>query len=289
VVTAGEEVFTVADVPGLIPGASEGRGLGLDFLRHVERCSVLVHVVDCATFDPGRDPVSDIVALEDELARYTGVLGGVLAERPRLVALNKLDVPDARDLAEMVTGELRERFGWPVFGISTATREGLRELSFAMAEQVRAYRAAQPVAEATRLVLRPTAVDDAGFTVVPDPELPGGFLVRGARPERWIRQTNFENDEAVGYLGDRLARLGVEEALAKAGAVPGCPVTVGNVTFDWEPSTPAGVAVMLSGRGTDRRLEQSARVGASDRMAARVERRRQRSDEELVGPGEDDE
>src|SRR3954449_1014772 len=128
VVTAGEEVFTVADVPGLIPGASEGRGLGLDFLRHVDRCSVLVHVVDCATFDRDRDPVSDIAALEDELARYTGVLGGVLAERPRLVALNKIDVPDARELAEMTKDELVARFGWPVFEISTATREGLREL-----------------------------------------------------------------------------------------------------------------------------------------------------------------
>jgi GTP-binding protein len=281
VVTAGDEVFTVADVPGLIPGASEGRGLGLDFLRHIERCSVLVHVVDCATFEPGRDPVSDVQALEDELARYTGALGGVLADRPRLVALNKIDVPDARDLAELVRPELQERFGWPTFEISTATREGLRELTFAMAERVRAYRAAQPVAEPTRVVLRPAAVDDAGFTIATDPELPGGFVVRGARPERWIRQTNFDNDEAVGYLGDRLARLGVEEALAEAGAVPGCPVTIGDVTFDWEPSTPAGVAVLLSGRGTDRRLEQNARATAADRLAARVERRRKRDDDEL--------
>src|SRR5919206_418590 len=117
---------------GLTPGASEGRGLGLDFLRHVERCSVLVHVVDCATLEPGRDPVSDVAALEEELARYTGALGGILTDRPRLVALNKVDVPDARDLAEMVRPELEERFGWPVFPISTATREGLRELTFAM-------------------------------------------------------------------------------------------------------------------------------------------------------------
>src|SRR5918995_2868349 len=102
VVTAGEEVFTVADVPGLIPGASEGRGLGLDFLRHIERCSVLVHVVDCATFEPGRDPISDVQALEDELARYTPALGGELADRPRLIALNKIDVPDAADMAELV-------------------------------------------------------------------------------------------------------------------------------------------------------------------------------------------
>ena len=172
--------------------------------------------------------------------------------------------------------------------ISTATREGLRELTFAMAAQVRAHRAAQPVAEPTRVVLRPVAVDDSGFTVVPDPELPGGFIVRGARPERWIRQTNFDNDEAVGYLGDRLARLGVEEALAEAGAVPGCPVTIGDVTFDWEPSTPAGVAVLLSGRGTDRRLEQSSRPNAADRLAARVERRRHHTDEELFDAGEED-
>ena len=282
VVTAGDEVFTVADVPGLIPGASEGRGLGLDFLRHVERCSVLVHVVDCATFEPGRDPVSDVEALEAELARYTGVLGGVLADRPRLVALNKIDVPDARELAELVRPELEERFGWPVFDISTATREGLRELSFAMAEQVRAHRAAQPVAEPTRVVLRPTAVDDAGFTVAPDPTMPDGFIVRGARPERWIRQTNFDNDEAVGYLADRLARLGVEEALAEAGARPGSEVRIGDVTFDWEPSTPAGIAAVLSGRGTDRRLEQTTRTRAADRLAARVERRRHRGDDELL-------
>ena len=281
VVTAGEEVFTVADVPGLIPGASEGRGLGLDFLRHVERCSVLVHVVDCATEEPGRDPVSDVEAIEAELAHYTPGLGGALADRPRLVALNKIDIPDARDLAEIVAGELRDRFGWPVLAISTATREGLRELSFAMAERVRAHRAAQPPAEPTRVVLRPAAVDDAGFTVEPDPELPGGYVVRGTRPERWVRQTAFDNDEAVGYLADRLARLGVEEALAEAGAEPGCPVTIGEVTFDWEPSTPAGVAVLLSGRGTDRRLEQNSRVSAAERKAARGERRRHRADAEL--------
>jgi GTP-binding protein len=94
----------------------------------------------------------------------------------------------------------------------------------------------------------------------------------------------------VGYLGDRLARLGVEEALAGAGATPGCPVTIGDVTFDWEPSTPAGVAVMLSGRGTDRRLDQTSRASASDRLAARIDRRRHRTDEELLtGAAEDEE
>ncbi|MGW0522765.1 GTPase ObgE [Crossiella sp. NPDC003009] len=274
VVTAGETVYTVADVPGLIPGASEGRGLGLDFLRHIERCAVLVHVVDCATFEPGRDPVSDVDALENELARYTPSLGTKLEDRPRIVVLNKIDVPDARELAEMVTAEFEAR-GLKVFPVSTATREGLRELSFALAAEVQAYRAAQPKQEATRIVLRPRAVDEKDFTVVADPEREGGFIIRGERPERWVRQTNFDNNEAIGYLADRLNRLGVEEAIAKLGAVPGCPVTIGDMTFDWEPSTPAGVAAMgpTSGRGTDTRLEPSDRIGAAERKHAKRVRR----------------
>ena|SRR5438067_8329549 len=271
VITAGETVFTMADVPGLIPGASEGRGLGLDFLRHIERCAVLVHVVDCATYEPGRDPLSDVDALEAELARYTPGLGGELAGRPRVVVLNKIDVPDAAELAELVKPDLQAR-GLPVFEVSTATRKGLRELTFALGEIVEKYRSELPSPEAERIVLRPRAVDDSGFTVEPDPDEPGGFIVRGNRPERWIRQTNFTNDEAVGYLADRLNRLGVEEKLARMGAKPGCRVTVGDVTFDWEPSTP-GVATHLSGRGTDIRLEDHSRVSAAERKEARRIRR----------------
>jgi GTP-binding protein len=277
VVSAGEHTFTVADVPGLIPGASQGRGLGLEFLRHIERCAVLVHVVDCATLEPGRDPVSDIEALEAELAAYTPTLQGDstlgdLATRPRAAVLNKIDVPDARELADFVREEVGRRFGWPVFEVSTVSREGLRPLTFALWEMVSAYRDAQPPVVPRRPVIRPIPVNDSGFTVESDGE--GGFLVHGARPERWIVQTDFNNDEAVGYLGDRLARLGVEDELLRLGAKPGCAVTIGDMTFDWEPQTPAGVDVPLSGRGTDTRLEQTDRVGAAERKAARKERRR---------------
>ncbi|WP_019819280.1 GTPase ObgE, partial [Saccharomonospora saliphila] len=271
VVSAGETVFTVADVPGLIPGASQGRGLGLDFLRHIERCAVLVHVVDCATFEPGRDPVSDVDALEDELARYTPALGGDLAAKPRVVVLNKVDVPDAADLAELVRADLTAR-GLRVFEVSTVAHRGLRELSFALAEIVERHRAEQPPPTPAKVVLTPKAVDDGGFSVLPDPDDPDGFVVTGARPERWVRQTNFGNDEAVGYLADRLNRLGVEEELARQGARPGSPVTIGGVTFDWEPSTP-GVVGMLAGRGGDPRLEQSDRVSAAERKEARRRRR----------------
>jgi len=276
VVSAGDHTYTVADVPGLIPGASQGRGLGLEFLRHIERCAVLVHVVDCATMEPGRDPISDIDALEAELAAYQPTLQGDstlgdLADRPRAVVLNKIDVPDARELAEFVRDEVAEKYGWPVLEISTVSRDGLRPLIFALWEMVAAYRAAQPEVAPRRPVIRPIAVDETGFTVTSDGQ--GGFVVRGTRPERWIAQTAFDNDEAVGYLGDRLARLGVEDKLLKLGATPGCAVTIGDVTFDWEPQTLAGADAQMSGRGTDIRLEQTDRVSADERKAARKARR----------------
>ncbi|MFC9555423.1 GTPase ObgE [Rhodococcus sp. NPDC056960] len=277
VVSSGDTTFTVADVPGLIPGASDGRGLGLDFLRHLERCAVLAHVVDCATLDPGRDPISDIDALEAELAAYKGALSGDtglgdLADRPRIVILNKADVPEAAELAEMVTPDLEAR-GWPIFTISAVSREGLRPLTFALAKLVADYREAHPKAAPKRQVIRPVIANENSFSVVADPEIPGGFIVRGTRPERWVRQTQFDNDEAVGYLADRLARLGVETELVKQGAEPGASVTIGDVSFDWEPQTPAGVDLTRTGRGTDPRLDQVERIGATERKhASRVRR-----------------
>jgi GTP-binding protein len=247
VVTAGDVIYTLADVPGLIPGASQGKGLGLDFLRHVERCSVIVHVLDCATLEPNRDPITDLDIIESELRQYGG-----LDDRPRIVALNKIDVPEARDLADMVKPMIEER-GYPVFEISAVSREGLRPLSFAIAEQVKAKRVVEAAVEMPRIVISPKAVDESGFTVVKEPE---GFRVRGQRPERWIRQTDFGNDEAVGYLADRLARLGVEEELMKAGAMPGSTVMIGPeenaVVFDWFPAVGAA---NQGPRGSDSRLE----------------------------------
>ncbi|OBI05679.1 GTPase ObgE [Mycolicibacter heraklionensis] len=281
VVSAGENTFTAADVPGLIPGASAGRGLGLDFLRHIERCAVLVHVVDCATAEPGRDPLSDIEAIEAELAAYTPTMQGDstlgdLVDRPRAVVLNKIDVPEALEMAEFVRDDIVAQRGWPVFMVSTVSRAGLRPLTFALAEMVSAYRAAQPEPVARRPVIRPVRAGETGFTVESDGY--GGFLVRGSQPERWVHQTNFDNDEAVGYLGDRLARLGVEDELLRQGAKPGCAVTIGEMTFDWEPTTPAGVDVTLSGRGTDSRLERTDRVGAAERKVARKQRREHSED-----------
>jgi GTP-binding protein len=258
VVQAGEVRFTVADVPGLIPGASEGKGLGLEFLRHVERCAVLVHVLDCATLETNRDPITDLDVIEAELAAYGG-----LAERPRLVALNKIDVPEAADLADLVTDELTAR-GLRVFPVSAVSHAGLRPLGFAMAELVAAARAAAPAPEPGRIVLRPPAVDETGFTVTLE-ELDGApaYVVRGEKPRRWVRQTDFGNPEAVGYLADRLARLGVEDRLFELGARQGDTVVIGGrngndseaVVFDWEPTIRAGAELLHGRRGTDLRLE----------------------------------
>ena len=274
VVEAGDVQFVVADVPGLIPGASRGKGLGHHFLRHVERCSSLVHVIDCATEEPGRDPAADLAAIENELAAYGEMKGGgeaggaELLTRPRLIALNKIDVPAARERAEQMRPEFEAR-GYQVFEISAATGEGLRQLGFAMAALVAADRAARPAeqpAERVRVKVKVQAADEPGFEVV---RIGDSFLITGEKPQRWVRQTDFGNDEAVGYLADRLARLGVEEALAEAGAEPGAEVLIGDpddaVVFDWDPAAPMSSGASaharhgkhkqrLGPRGTDPRL-----------------------------------
>jgi GTP-binding protein len=260
VVEAGDVQFVVADVPGLIPGASQGKGLGHDFLRHVERCSILVHVLDCATEEPGRNPADDLAVIEHELAAYGEATGVDLTARPRLIVLNKIDVPAARERAEQLQPDLEER-GYQVFQISAASGDGLRPLGFGMAALVAADRAARPAeepAEHVRVKIAVRAADEPDFEVVRIGD--GSFLIRGEKPQRWVRQTDFSNDEAVGYLADRLARLGVEAALAEAGAEPGAEVLIGElndaVVFDWEPGAPmsSGSRPHHGPRGTDPRL-----------------------------------
>jgi GTP-binding protein len=258
VVEAGQTQFVVADVPGLIPGASSGKGLGLDFLRHVERCVVLVHVLDCAAGlagEEGRDPVADLDTIEAELDAYAEATGASLADRPRVVALNKIDVPAAREVADRVRPVLEAR-DLPVCEISAATHEGVRDLVFLLGDVVAQARAAAPPPEPTRQVIRPPAAGGPEFEIVPAGE--NTFFIRGEKPRRWVQQTDFSNEEAVGYLADRLARIGVEKALAEAGARAGAEVMIGDpddaVVFDWDPDVPAGTPHVFGPRGTDQRL-----------------------------------
>ena len=166
VVSAGDTRYTVADVPGLIPGASQGRGLGLDFLRHIERCAVIVHVLDTAAFETDREPVEDLRIIEAELRAYQGDLTQVegyvpIMERPRVIVLNKIDIPDGRDLAEITRPDL-ESFGWPVLEVSAVSHEGLKELSFVLAGIVEEERAKRPALEVARPIIRPKAVGRSG-------------------------------------------------------------------------------------------------------------------------------
>lgn len=280
VVQAGDDRYQVADVPGLIPGASHGKGLGLDFLRHIERTQVIVHVIDCATYEPDRDPVSDYKAIEKELAFYdrhldlpVGTLP--LSQRPRVIVLNKIDVPDARELAHIVRPQF-EKMGLPVYPLSTITHEGLKQFKFGLARQVRKTRAlvadiAAKNRKKEQTVIHPLALrrnqaraQEPAFSIIRQGDRSGRywFLVTGDKPRLWVVQTDFSNDEAVGYLADRLAALGVEDALRKAGARKGDEVHIGprgnEVIFNWEPQISAGAEGLdeapLASRGEDVRL-----------------------------------
>ncbi len=299
VVMAGDYRYTIADVPGLIPGASEGKGLGLEFLRHIERTEIIVHVIDCATLEPDRDPVSDYHALEHELAQYADKLelpvGAIpIPDRPRIIVLNKVDVPEAKELADFVRPEF-EKMGLRVFEVSTASHAGLKELGYALGELVTQMRKEvarrEQEQEDERVVIkplerkgrrRPAAVAEADFKVERETNRNGDvwYTVTGTKPERWVVQTNFDNDEAVGYLADRLAKLGVEDELRRQGAHAGDEVRIGRgdraVAFDWDPTIAAGAEMLdgsqLGSRGKDLRLE------ANDPRAQRrtnAERRRE--------------
>ncbi|CAI9386204.1 GTPase ObgE [Microbacterium sp. T2.11-28] len=300
VVQAGDVRYTVADVPGLIEGASEGKGLGLEFLRHVERCTALVHVLDCATLEPGRDPLSDLDVILEELGNYPVPEGQVpLLERPQLIALNKVDVPEARDLAELVRPDLEAR-GYRVFEISTVSHDGLRALTFALGEIVGEHRAAQSAAAPPeRVIIRPQG-SEKEFTVRVEGGTYGNiYRVLGAKPVRWVQQTDFQNEEAVGFLADRLEKLGVEDGLYRAGAVAGSTVVIGEgdgIVFDWHPSLSSAAELMTAPRGTDPRLDLNPRRTTSqrreryhERMDAKAEARAELESERLGGDEDDTE
>jgi GTP-binding protein len=164
-------------------------------------------------------------------------------------------------MADMVEKTLQAR-GFPVFQVSAASREGMQELIYAMAQIIQKVRKAQKEEQVARIVLRPIAVDDAGFVVIANED--GTFNVIGDKPERWVKQTDFANAEAIGYLADRLASYGVEKELFKNGAKAGDEVRIGSgeeaVIFDWEPSIEAGAELLAGPRGEDLRLSTPWRM-----------------------------
>jgi GTP-binding protein len=214
---------TIADVPGLIEGASIGAGLGHAFLRHVERTRILVHVVDGAS----RDPEADHAVIRDELFAHDPAL----LEKPILVAFNKLDLPPAA-AAWPAFRAAREAEGLRAVTVSAATGEGVEALRRALAELLPdAAQMASPPEPAGVVVHRVEAMSDA-FVVEREN---GAFRVKGRRIERLAAQTNFDNEESAERFQRDLARLGVEDELRRAGVTTGDTVRIGRTELEWEP------------------------------------------------------
>ena len=232
-VRAGEYSYVVADVPGLIEGASEGKGLGHEFLRHIERTALILHVVDIAGGYEGRDPVEDYHVINNELAAYAEEL----ARRPQIVVANKCDVSGMSERIERLKRAALDD-GHQFFAVSALTGAGMNSLMLACGAQVQELR--RELAPAEERV--PTGVEsrwdrdrrerDRRFEVVP--EEPGVWRVSGTDVERMVVQTDWENEEAVLYLQHRLARTGVDDALERAGCSTGDEVRIAGYAFDYE-------------------------------------------------------
>jgi GTP-binding protein len=219
--------LVIADIPGLIEGASAGAGLGHEFLAHVERCRLLVHVLDLKPLD-GSDPAANFDTVEAELREH----GHGLAGLPRLLALSKSDLVPPEEASAAVE-RWRDRLGVEVFATSAATGEGLEELSGAIflnvpPDEVRAERAETP---ATHRVYRP----GRGEAYSVRRTGPGAFRVEGERVERLIARHDVDNDEALRYVEERLRALGVINALESAGFEPGDDVEIAGIVFELDP------------------------------------------------------
>ena len=239
--------FVVADVPGLIEGAHEGRGLGHEFLRHIERTALIVHIVDLTGDWEGRDPLNDYEVINRELALYADELG----RRPRIVVANKIDVPGTEEvcarLAERVRADSIAAAGGDEFAdspidpklyrISALTGKGVDSLKNAIGSKVRELREAAQ-AEAARdeqfdyVWEHKREARDAAFEVVQLSD--HVFRVVGPRVERMVVQTDWENEEAVAFLQHRFKRIGVDKALDEAGACDGDEIRIVGYSFDYE-------------------------------------------------------
>lgn len=220
----------LADVPGLIEGAAEGRGLGNRFLRHIARCRVILHVLDAATAEPDRDPVHDLDVVLGELEEHDPAL----LDRRRIVVLNKVDLPDAVTMASMVRGTLEAR-GYEVLEVSAVSGAGLDVLRFRLGQlvdelgpslEVEIERDSEPV------VLRPVG---HAAPVRIETEEDGAFRVVSDRVERWVSMLPVEEPGAARYLQGRMRRAGVERALIAAGARQGDTVVIGDIEWAFRP------------------------------------------------------
>ena len=220
--------FVMADLPGLIEGASEGVGLGHQFLRHIERTRVIVHVIDMAATE-GRDPFEDYMAINKELKEYNLRL----TERPQIIVANKMDMPDAEENLEMFKEQLEEDY--PIFPISALTRQGLRDLLYAIADKIEETPEfpldhEEEVTGVHRVLYKHEADPDA-FTITRDPD--GAYVLSGGKLERLFKMTDFSREESTRRFARQLRGFGVDEALRQRGAKDGDIVRLLEFEFEF--------------------------------------------------------
>ncbi|MFB9279200.1 GTPase ObgE [Cohnella cellulosilytica] len=228
-----ERSFVMADLPGLIEGAHTGVGLGHEFLRHVERTRVILHVVDMSGME-GRDPFDDWVKINDELRLYNAKL----ADRPQIVAANKMDMPESEENLAVFRDRIAEiRPDIEIMPISSLTKQGVREMLYRVAElleslpEITEQEADEQAAKAEEgVVFRYEADDDMAFTIVRDNEV---YVIESEGIERLMRRTQFNSYEAVMRFGRILRGLGIDEALRKRGAKNGDTIRIGKFEFDF--------------------------------------------------------
>ncbi|XJZ26357.1 GTPase ObgE [Bacillota bacterium Lsc_1132] len=219
--------FVMADLPGLIEGAHEGTGLGHQFLRHIERTRVIVHVIDMAAME-GRDPYEDFVTINNELKEYNLRL----TERPQIVVANKMDMPVAVENLEKFKERLTEDF--PIFPISAITKKGLRDLLFAIAdklEETPEFPLEQQEESGVHRVVYKHEADPDAFTITRDSD--GSFVISGEKVEKLFKMTDFSREESVRRFSRQLRGLGVDDALRSRGAKDGDTVKLLEFEFEF--------------------------------------------------------
>ncbi|KKB34533.1 GTPase ObgE [Bacillus thermotolerans] len=220
--------FVMADLPGLIEGAHEGVGLGHQFLRHIERTRVIVHVIDMSGME-GRDPYEDYVTINQELKEYNLRL----TERPQLIVANKMDMPDAEENLAAFKEKLQDDV--PIFPISAITREGLKELLFAIADKVDET-PEFPLEDfeeekGIHRVMYKHEEEQEEFKITRDPD--GAFVVSGAKIERLFKMTDFSREDSVRRFARQLRSMGVDDALRERGAADGDLVRLLEYEFEF--------------------------------------------------------
>lgn len=223
--TEDNRSFVMADLPGLIEGAHAGVGLGQQFLRHVERTRVVVHVIDMAATE-GRDPYEDYLAINEELRAYDPSI----LERPQIIVANKMDMPDAQEHLDRFKEQLNDQY--PIFPISAFTREGLRDLLFAIADQLEEIpKKTEPIEEISEHVVYKHQEEQAPFEITRDPD--GTFVLYGEKIEKLFKMTNFDHEESIQRFSRQLRTMGVDQALRERGAKDGDTVRLLEYEFEF--------------------------------------------------------